>query len=149
MYLPLPTPHLFQTHSAGASQSNDSSAADKPETLSSVEMVVVPVAFHLIHQISTLRISIPQDLRPSDNRRSVLLQLQELLRRHPAAAGGLPLLDPIEDMGIVDPELVVAARKLQDLEAELAKNAGDRSCVEKAGYSSVKLEEGRLVLYEY
>ena len=39
-----------------------------------------------------------QDLRPADNRRSVLLQLQELVRRH---AGNLPQLDPIEDMGIM------------------------------------------------
>ena len=56
-------------------------------------MVVIPVGLHLLTQLSTLRISIPQDLRPADNRRSVLLQLQELLKRH---SGHLPQLDPVE-----------------------------------------------------
>ncbi len=81
-------------------------------------------------QLSTLRISIPQDLRPSENRRSVLLQLQELIKRHQGGAvGGLPQLDPIEDMGITDPELMGAARKVQDLEAELQKNPVYQVCV--------------------
>ena len=56
-------------------------------------MVVIPVGLHFLTELSTLRISIPQDLRPADNRRSVLLQLQELLKRH---SGRLPQLDPIE-----------------------------------------------------
>ena len=59
----------------------------------SAEMIVVPVGLHLLTELSTLRISIPQDLRPADNRRSVLLQLQELLKRH---SGHLPQLDPVE-----------------------------------------------------
>jgi hypothetical protein len=42
------------------------------------EMLVVPVALPLVAAISTLRISVPQDLRPADARRAVLLSLQEV-----------------------------------------------------------------------
>jgi ATP-dependent RNA helicase DOB1 len=43
-------------------------------------MLVVPVALPLVAAISTLRISVPADLRPADARRAVLLSLQEVRR---------------------------------------------------------------------
>jgi ATP-dependent RNA helicase DOB1 len=55
-------------------------------------MIVIPVGLHLLQQLSTLRISIPQDLRPADNRRSVMLQLKELVKRH--RGGPLPQVRP-------------------------------------------------------
>eukprot|EP00798_Chlamydomonas_sp_ICE-L_P030824 gene30824-35860_t len=88
----------------------------------SAEMLVIPVALHLIASISTLRISIPQDLRPSDNRRSVLLQLQDLIRKY--ADEGLPPLDPIEDMGIEDPDLQEVTKQVVVVDAKLADNPG-------------------------
>lgn len=66
---------------------------------------------------------VSQDLRPADNRRSVLLQLQELTQRH---GGTLPQLDPVEDMGVTDDVLVEAAKKLQGVEALLQQNPGRR-----------------------
>ncbi|KAG1668859.1 hypothetical protein FOA52_004954 [Chlamydomonas sp. UWO 241] len=100
-----------------------------PDGLKTAEMAIIPVALHLVSEISTLRICIPQisklhiripqDLRPADNRRSVLLQLQELLKKNPE---GLPQLDPVEDMGITEPELIEAARRIQDLETTLSRN---------------------------
>lgn len=39
-------------------------------------MVVVPCALRLIQKLSSLRLSIPADLRPGDARRAVMLQLQ-------------------------------------------------------------------------
>ena len=72
---------------------------------------------------SSPRPLVSQDLRPADNRRSVLLQLQELTQRH---GGTLPQLDPVEDMGVTDEVLVEAAKKLQGVEALLQQNPGRR-----------------------
>ena len=46
---------------------------------------------------SAVRLYIPEDLRPLDNRMSVLKAIQEVERRFP---DGVPMLDPVEDLGI-------------------------------------------------
>lgn len=46
-----------------------------------------------------MRLYFPKDLRSRDSRMSVLKSLQEVQKRFP---DGIPLLDPIEDMGIKD-----------------------------------------------
>ena len=53
----------------------------------------------LVTNISSVRLYIPKDLRPSDNRLTVLKSLLEVQKRF---ADGLPQLDPVEDMGIKD-----------------------------------------------
>lgn len=62
---------------------------------------VVPVLHTLISQISSLRIYYPKDLRPPDNRRTVLKTIDEVKKRFPS---GPPLLNPIKDMNIKDNE---------------------------------------------
>jgi hypothetical protein len=39
---------------------------------------------------------------------------------------GLPLLDPVNDMGVNDPAVVAAIQQMSDLEQQLAKNPGQR-----------------------
>lgn len=56
----------------------------------------------LISQISSVRVKYPEDLRPLDNRMSVLKTIQEVHKRFP---DGFPLLDPIEDMKIKEPSM--------------------------------------------
>ncbi|MEW5314134.1 MAG: hypothetical protein WDW38_005654 [Sanguina aurantia] len=90
---------------------------DSPDAV----MEVVPAMLSTLTAISTLRVTIPADLRPSDNRRTVLLQLQELCRRYP---DGLAELDPIEDMGIHDPDLEPVVTRIEQLETQLASNPG-------------------------
>ena len=46
-----------------------------------------------------MRLYFPKDLRSRDSRMSVQKSLQEVQKRFP---DGIPLLDPIEDMGIKD-----------------------------------------------
>ncbi|XP_050084334.1 exosome RNA helicase MTR4 [Anopheles aquasalis] len=58
---------------------------------------VVPVLHKLVTRISSLRVYCPNDLRPADNRRSVLKTIEEVKKRFPQ---GPPLLNPIEDMHI-------------------------------------------------
>lgn len=53
----------------------------------------------LITKLSSIRVYFPKDLRSLDSRMSVLKTVQETKKRF---ADGLPLLDPIEDMGIKD-----------------------------------------------
>ncbi|XP_063818264.1 exosome RNA helicase MTR4 [Pseudophryne corroboree] len=77
------------------------------------EMQVVPVLLHLLSAISSVRLYIPKDLRPPDNRHSVLKSIQEVQKRFP---DGVPLLDPIDDMGIKDPGLKKVVQKIEAFE---------------------------------
>ncbi|XP_075039653.1 exosome RNA helicase MTR4 [Mixophyes fleayi] len=77
------------------------------------EMQVVPVLLHLLSAISSVRLYIPKDLRPFDNRHSVLKSIQEVQKRFP---DGVPLLDPIDDMGIKDPGLKKVVQKIEAFE---------------------------------
>jgi len=73
---------------------------------------VVPVLLPLISAISSVRISIPQDLRPTDARNGVAKTLQQVNKRFP---DGIPLLDPIEDMQIQDEDFKKIIRVLRSL----------------------------------
>ncbi|XP_020710480.2 exosome RNA helicase MTR4 [Athalia rosae] len=84
------------------------------------EMEVVPVLQSLISQISSLRVFYPKDLRPSDNRKSVLKTIQEVKKRFP---DGPPLLNPITDMHINEPGFKDIITKIETLEERLFAHA--------------------------
>ncbi|XP_060927108.1 exosome RNA helicase MTR4 [Limanda limanda] len=77
------------------------------------EMMVVPVMLHLLNSISSVRLYIPKDLRPFDNRQLMLKSIQEVQKRFP---DGVPLLDPVDDMGIKDPGLKKVIQKVEAFE---------------------------------
>lgn len=77
------------------------------------EMQVVPVMLHLLTSVSSVRLYIPKDLRPFDNRQLMLKSIQEVQKRFP---DGVPLLDPIDDMGIKDPALKKVIQKVEAFE---------------------------------
>uniref|UniRef100_A0A3P8NEB2 Exosome RNA helicase MTR4 n=1 Tax=Astatotilapia calliptera TaxID=8154 RepID=A0A3P8NEB2_ASTCA len=77
------------------------------------EMQVVPVMLHLLTSVSSVRLYIPKDLRPYDNRQLMLKSIQEVQKRFP---DGVPLLDPIDDMGIKDPALKKVIQKIEAFE---------------------------------
>lgn len=77
---------------------------------------VVPVLHTLIFRISSLRVYYPKDLRPSDNRRSVLKTINEVKKRFP---DGPPLLNPINDMHINDPNFKKIVDMLDKFEKQL------------------------------
>ena len=52
-----------------------------------------------ITKMSSVRLYLPKDLRPADNRFSVGKSIREVIRRFP---DGVPPLDPVEDMNIKD-----------------------------------------------
>ncbi|OAD61477.1 Superkiller viralicidic activity 2-like 2 [Eufriesea mexicana] len=80
------------------------------------DMEVVPVIHTLISQISSLRLYYPKDLRPSDNRKSVLKTILEVKKRFP---DGPPLLNPITDMHIEDEAFKDIVKKIEVLEERL------------------------------
>ncbi|VAH27657.1 unnamed protein product [Triticum turgidum subsp. durum] len=88
------------------------------------EMHVVPVPLPLLSGLSSVRISIPTDLRPPEARQNILFAVQELGKRYPQ---GLPKLHPITDMGIEEPELVDLVHKLDGLEEKLCSHPLNKS----------------------
>ncbi|KAJ3605916.1 hypothetical protein NHX12_027959 [Muraenolepis orangiensis] len=77
------------------------------------EMQVVPVMLHLLTSISSVRLYIAKDLRPYDNRQLMLKSIQEVKKRFP---DGVPVLDPVDDMGIKDPGLKKVIQKVEAFE---------------------------------
>ena len=77
---------------------------------------VVPVLTTLLYAVSSVRLYLPKDLRPSDARHTVYKSLDEVKKRFP---DGLPLLDPVEDMNIKDENLKKIVRKIEALEHRL------------------------------
>ncbi|XP_066506476.1 exosome RNA helicase MTR4 [Hoplias malabaricus] len=101
-------------HCSKDSVKNAATEAAKPATAGEKgEMQVVPVMLNLLTSISSVRLYIPKDLRPYDNRQSMLKSIQEVQKRFP---DGLPLLDPIDDMGIKDPGLKKVIQKVEAFE---------------------------------
>eukprot|EP00299_Pterocystis_sp_00344_P019548 c9683_g2_i1.p1 GENE.c9683_g2_i1~~c9683_g2_i1.p1 ORF type:complete len:1032 (-),score=263.71 c9683_g2_i1:80-3130(-) len=80
------------------------------------EMKVIPLALNVLDGASSLRVYLPHDLRPANNRQAVLKSVKEIQRRFP---DGLPLLDPIEDMHITDSTFKALVRKVESLEDRL------------------------------
>ncbi|XP_050354399.1 exosome RNA helicase MTR4 [Nymphalis io] len=80
------------------------------------DVEVVPVLHTLIYQISSLRVYYPKDLRPPDNRKSVLKTIGEVKKRFPE---GPPLLNPIKDMKIEDPVFKECVDRIKILEERL------------------------------
>jgi ATP-dependent RNA helicase DOB1 len=87
-------------------------------------MLVLPVSLAVLDGISSVRIHLPGDLKPADHRATVLKTVGEVQRRFP---DGLPLLDPVEDMGIVDPAFRTLVGRIETLETALRSHALHRS----------------------
>lgn len=77
------------------------------------EMQVVPIRIDSICQLSSVRLYFHQDLRSVDNRMAVFKSIQEVSKRFPR---GVPLLDPVEDMGIKDGSLRDVVKKIEAFE---------------------------------
>ncbi|CZT44064.1 probable ATP dependent RNA helicase [Rhynchosporium secalis] len=83
------------------------------------KMEVVPVLLSCIEAIGHVRIFLPKDLKPADQRNIVRKSLDEVKRRFP---DGIAVLDPIENMGITDESFKKLLRKIEVLESRLLSN---------------------------
>jgi ATP-dependent RNA helicase DOB1 len=83
------------------------------------KMEVVPVLLSCIEAIGHVRIFLPKDLHPADQRNTVRKSIEEVKRRFP---DGIAILDPIENMGITDDSFKKLLRKIEVLESRLLSN---------------------------
>ncbi|BGP51272.1 ATP-dependent RNA helicase mtr4 [Rhodotorula kratochvilovae] len=83
------------------------------------EFAVVPVLLSTLDGISHIRIFLAKDLKPVDARMQALRSVKEVKRRFP---DGIALLDPVENMGIVDEAFKKLLRKIEILESRLVSN---------------------------
>ncbi|KAE9392913.1 antiviral helicase [Gymnopus androsaceus JB14] len=81
--------------------------------------LVVPVTLATLDGISHLRIYLPKDLRPEQNRETVWHSVVEVQRRF---TDGIPLLDPIKEMKIDDEKFRTLVKKIQAMEDKMYKN---------------------------
>ena len=61
----------------------------------------VPVSLSALEGISHIRLVLPKEVRSNDAKKSVLKSIREVKKRFP---DNIPLLDPVENMNIKDPE---------------------------------------------
>ncbi|XP_067622006.1 exosome RNA helicase MTR4 [Eurosta solidaginis] len=97
----------------------ESAKAEEPKPCKPGEkgnMEVVPILHTLISQISSLRVYYPNDLRPADNRRSVLKTIAEVKKRFPK---GPPLLNPFTEMNIKSKEFKQVVDSIDKFEERL------------------------------
>jgi len=81
-----------------------------------ISFKVIPVQHILIRTVSAVRIYMPDDLRTKESRENVLKNLQDLQKQYPF---GLPLLDPMKDMGIKTSEMINCIKQYSILQSRL------------------------------
>lgn len=83
------------------------------------EYAIVPVLLSTLDGISHIRIFLPKDLKPPEARQSAFTSVHEVQKRF---VTGIALLDPVENMGIVDENFKKLLRRIEMLEAKLLAN---------------------------
>ncbi len=83
----------------GRVKSGSLPAINPPTESDAGEPVVVPVLLSRVHTISHVRLVMPKDLRPLEQRNKLWKSLKEVKKRFPQ---GLVSLDPIANMNITD-----------------------------------------------
>ena len=112
--------NISDSSSVGTQTNTDLPQGIRPPTEGEKgRMEVVPVLLSCIEAIGHVRIFLPKDLIPADQRNTVRKSLEEVKRRFP---DGIAILDPIENMGITDDSFKKLLRKIEVLESRLLAN---------------------------
>ncbi|XP_072388275.1 exosome RNA helicase MTR4 [Diabrotica undecimpunctata] len=80
------------------------------------EIEVVTVDSTLITHLSSVRLFCPNDLRSKDSRKGMYKAIKEVKKRFPE---GPPLLNPVTDMKIKEPEFLSIVEKIEILEQKM------------------------------
>ncbi|KAI0816866.1 antiviral helicase [Trametes gibbosa] len=80
------------------------------------EPLVVPVLLSTLDSVSRLRIVMPKDLRPLQQRETTWKAILEVQSRLPT---GIPLLDPVIDMKVTDAKFKELVQKIDTLEKKM------------------------------
>ena len=88
---------------------------DDPDT----ELFIVPAKLSLTTGFSSLRLTLPKDLRKESSKKSLLSALAQVFKKFP---DGVPQLHPYEDMQIKSSSFDAAVKEAKELELELKNN---------------------------
>jgi ATP-dependent RNA helicase DOB1 len=80
---------------------------------------IVPCLLNCLEALSSVRIFLPEKLMSNDDKEQVGRRMKEVERRFP---DGIPILDPLEHMGIQDESFKKLLRKIEVLESRLVAN---------------------------
>lgn len=96
------------------------------------DAVIVPVYLLTISSISKIQLHVPSDLRRSDSKNALMASLKNVLGKFPA---GLPLLDPIEDMGIKEEAFLKIAKEAKEQQDRLNSHPFNKNPKKKEIYA--------------
>ena len=131
---------------------NDENTDIQPAAYSdkSSEMVVIRVALRCITALSQVRMTVPKDLTKESTRKNVQNMIKEVFRRlqnttTPAAttvssSSALPLLHPIKDIGITEPDLQTLYDRSVEVQSKLEKLSFHTSTLDPALKESLLLK---------
>lgn len=88
------------------------------------EMVAVPVLLTTVQRLSAIKLFLPKDLRAKEAREQIRKNLAEVARRFP---DGVPVLDAVKDMKVVDEGFTKLQSKREALAAAMKKSPVDSS----------------------
>lgn len=80
------------------------------------EVEIVSVDSNFVTHLSSVRLFCPPDLRSKDARKGMYKAIKEVKKRFPE---GPPLLDPVKDMKIKEPDFLDVVKKIEILEKKL------------------------------
>ena len=101
---------------ASTAATSDTLAADATAAAAAETPVVLGISLNEIEELSAVRLWIPRDLQQAEARVSVWLALRGVLDEF---GGALPPLDPVQQMGLQQPELLALIEQIEAAEAAL------------------------------
>lgn len=110
-----------------------------------VSMRVFNVDLDAVERISAVKIFIPQDITTPEARNKVAMSVVEVKKRMP---DGIPLLDPVADLGIKDEAFSTLLKRAETLTERLAAHELTTDFVEKDRLQLVKSFEKKADLLE-
>ena len=85
------------------------------------EMMIIRVDLSRVHLISSIRIYLAKDLKPLDKRQAAGLAIGQVKKKYEGSS--IPLLDPVQDLGIKDESFLKQLQKIELLEQKLKNNS--------------------------
>lgn len=110
-----------------------------------VSMRLFTITLNSIECLSAVRIFIPQDITPAEARRKVSVSVKEVHKRFP---DGIPLLDPVSDLGIKDEAFSTLLKQAEVLTERMVSHKLTTDYEEEVRNSLVQLFEQKSGMLE-